>query len=360
MSALKIIHLLGSLYPSGMERMLVSAAADFASHDMEIVIVAQGRTHPFQQALVDAGYRVHIIPRVRSWPGTRQFYQVLRRERPDVVHIHTESAFLQAVGAIRFSGSAPIVRTVHSVFRPQGKARMSRRIQAFLADRFVARFISPSPDVARNEAGWGRASSVIFNWVSGEYLERESGFAEPKRDPLLAVMVGNCAHVKNHEMALRSLLANGYRVAHHGDEANASPEERHLLDELYQAGRLVYRGAGAPLQALRQAGVFVLPSFHEGMSVALAEAIACGTPCLVADSTGLSWAKGIDGVQHIPLDMRAWTSALHPSGYTPMRGEAAPPDLSPARGAAEYSEVYRSAIASARAAIGCKSGGCDS
>lgn len=342
MSGLRVLHLLGPLYPSGMERMLASAFDEFKDEGISGVIIGQGPAHPFYSALVEAGYAVHIIPRVRTLAGFLALQKVLRRERPDVVHIHTESAFLPAVVGSRLATSAPIVRTIHSVFRPNGAALISRRLQGFLADKLVARFVSPSPDVADNEARGGRNSELIYNWVSSEYIEAGLKDLSGKRDAQLATLVGNCAQVKNHEMALRQLLAAGYSVAHHGDESHASPEEVQMLDELARAGRLQYRGTDAPLESLRRSGVFVLSSIHEGMSVALAEAIAVGTPCLVADSTGLSWAKGINRVQHIPLENHeGWKFALPRTGYVPVAGLAGAPDLSSKRGVAEYAHLYR-------------------
>jgi glycosyltransferase involved in cell wall biosynthesis len=341
MKTLKVVHLLGGLYPSGMERMLSSAAEDFRNQNVEAVIIGQGPTHPFMPSLVEAGYGVHIIPRVRTLAGFKALQKVLRSERPDIVHIHTESAFMSAVFSSRLVSPAPIIRTIHSVFRPNGRALISRRIQSFLADRFVAQFVSPSPDVAENEAKMGRNSQVIYNWVSSEYIEAGLNDSILDRDPRLATLVGNCAPVKNHEMALRHLLASGYSVAHHGDESNASPEEVLMLDELALSGRLEYRGTDAPIESLRRSGVFVLSSLHEGMSVALAEAIAAGTPCLVADSTGLSWAKGIDSVQHISLENQEdWASALPESGYAVTSGSGDALDLSSKRGAAEYGRLY--------------------
>lgn len=344
MSALKVVHLLGAIYPSGMERMLASAAGDFAEHGLDSVVIGQGSVHPFAATLAQAGYRVQLIPRVRSLAGSLALYRVLRRESPDIVHVHTESAFLQAVLTSRLSSRAPIVRTIHSVFRPRGKASISRRVQSFFADKFVAQFVSPSPEVAENEAKWGRSSRLVFNWVSADYLQAGAGQQMEDRDPHSAVLVGNCAPVKNHEIALRALLSNGYSVSHHGDETNASPAEVLMLDELADAGRLLYRGTEAPLKSLVGSGVFVLPSRHEGMSVALAEAIAAGSPCLVADSTGLSWAKGIHGVQHVPLRADDWSAALPASGYVPLAGDVRTPDFSPKRGAEEYVGVYREAM----------------
>lgn len=341
MSELKVVHLLGGLFPSGMERMLASAARDFEAEGISCIIVGQGSEHPFYEALIDTGYEVRIIPSVRTLAGCRALAQILLQQRPHIVHIHTESAFLPAVLTSYLSGRPRLVRTIHSVFRPQGKASYSRRIQGLVADRFIARFVSPSPDVAKNELYWKRDSQIIYNWVSSDYIS--AGLNQSHvRNPLHAVLVGNCATVKNHEFALAYLLANGYTVAHHGNEAHASPQELRMLDDLADDGRLQYRGTEAPLASLQSAGVFVLPSLHEGMSVALAEAIAAGTPCLVADSIGLSWAKGIDGVEHIALDDRnEWARVFPGSGYVPVGGSNPAPDLSPQRGAAEYSQLYR-------------------
>jgi glycosyltransferase involved in cell wall biosynthesis len=344
MGQVRVVHLLGALYPSGMERMLVSAANEFASQDVRALVVGQGSVHPFHRALIEADYEVALIPKVRSLRGMLALYRVIRDYAPDLVHIHTESAFLQAVLVAKLSCRVPIVRTIHSVFRPSGRARISRRVQAFFADRFVASFVAPSPEVVENETAWNRSSRLIFNWVSREYIEEGSRSAAIERNPKIAVLVGNCAPVKNHELALNALTSNGYIVAHHGSEQGASGVERDLLDNLARERRLKYRGREAPLESLREAGVFVLPSLHEGMSVALAEAIAAGTPCLVADSTGLSWAKGIAGVQHIELSSDAWAEALPEAGYEPLPGKVPKPDLSPARGASEYSALYRTLV----------------
>lgn len=338
---------MGALFPSGMERMLASAASEFKSEGVKGVILGQGSNHPYHSSLSEAGYVVHTIPTVKSLRGFLSLYRVLSKERPDVVHIHTESAFFLTVLASRVAGRARIIRTIHSVFRPEGRAAVSRRVQALLADKFVSRFVAPSPDVAENEVAWHRQAEVIYNWVSSEYIELGMLAKQDSRNALLAVLVGNCATIKNHEMVLRHLVANNYEVAHHGDEAHASSNERQMLDDLSETGRLRHRGTGAPLESLRSCGVFVLPSLHEGMSVALAEAIASGSPCLVADSIGLSWAKGIRGVQHISLENESeWASALSESGYRPVGGFASIPDLSAARGASEYARLYRDVIRS--------------
>lgn len=347
MKRLRVLHVMGALNPSGMERMFVSAARHFSEHQVSSLIIGQGERHPFMNQLEDCGYEVEAIPSIRSFKGARALQTAIRRFSPDVIHVHTESAFLVSVLISRTASRVPIVRTVHNVFQPRGRAWLSRRVQAILADPLVSKFISPSPDVAANELAFGRHSTVVYNWVADNYVSNSAGVKsseEVTTDAKLAVVVGNCSSIKNHEMALRSLVKNGYRVAHHGNETGASAEELSLLNSLESKGRLVSRGSSEPLESLRSAGVYVMPSTHEGMGVALAEAISVGIPCLVSDAPGLEWSKGLNGVQHIGVRQDDWDEALPFSGYVRQVGHVLPPDFSASRGAQQYVAIYKSML----------------
>lgn len=335
MRKIQVLHIMGPLRPSGMERMFVSAAPYFNKNGIDGVILGQGSIHPFAEELRNAGYKVSTIPSLRSIKGLWALRSAFRSYRPDVVHIHAESAFAASTLLAKACTRAPIVRTVHNVFRPVGKARLSRVLQGFLADRFIAKFIAPSPDVANNERLFGRSPVTILNWVADEY-NREGSMSNSK----LAVIVGNCSQIKNHEMALHSLVKNGYKVAHHGDERTASAVELGLLNALEERGDLVSRGTSAPLHSLKQAGVFVMPSLHEGMPVAFAEALASGVACLVADSPGLAWARDTDAVEHIQLTQEDWDNSLPESGYVRQIGQNPTPDFTAERGAQDYASLY--------------------
>lgn len=339
MTQIRVLHLMGSLRPSGMERMFVSAAPYFKERGVNSLIVGQGDTHTFLSELRNVGYELTTIPDLRSLGGMVELWRTLKTYKPDLVHIHAESAFAVSTMVIRLAVNVPIIRTVHNVFQPSGRARLSRVLQAHIADRLVAKFIAPSPDVAQNELSFGRPTVTIANWVADEYTDQDS-----EVDPRLAVMVGNCSSIKNHEMALRSLVKGGYKVAHHGDERYASTEEVALLDLLESQDDLLHRGSSSPLESLKRASLFVMPSTREGMPVALGEALSMGVPCLVADSPGLGWARGIDGVEHLPLNQELWDNALPRSGYIPQTGVLKAPDFSANRGVQEYTEQYISLL----------------
>lgn len=61
------------------------------------------------------------------------------------------------------------------------------------------------------------------------------------------------------------------------------------------------------------AEVFVYPSLYEGFGMPVLEAMACGTPVLVADSSSLPEVVGEGGVCLPPGDVEAWAAALQHS-----------------------------------------------
>lgn len=309
---MKVVHLMGSLRPSGMERMFISAAPYFFSSKCEPVIVGQGSEHSYLAPLSQAGYRVETIESIRSWQGMAAWQRLLRRERPDVIHIHTEGAFGASVLVAKAAlPKVPVIRTVHNVFSPRGKARVSRFIQAKLADWAVSTFIAVSPDVQDNERKLGRSAELIFNWVDDQFFEARALRKSGKSESPTAVIVGNASKIKNHGLALRAVVENKkVSLYYHGDETAATREEKNLLDQLASEGRLLYRGVGDPLESLVKASVFLLPSKHEGMPIALSEALVVGVPAIINDVPGVQWAKEFPNVLSISENSREWDEAM--------------------------------------------------
>jgi len=343
---MKIVHLMGALRPSGMERMFVSASTHFQAAGVETIIVGQGSDHPFAKYLTQAGYVVEVIPSVKTYGGAKAWAGLLRKIRPDVVHIHTEGAFVVTALAARISlPGTPIVRTVHSIFRPTGRARLSRQLQGLAADRVIADFIAVSPEVRENERLYNRNARMIFNWVDDGYFQVRKE-RTPQVSRPAAVIVGNSSPIKNQVLALRAVQHSGLDLYFHGDEAGATREEVDILDSLEREGRLRHRGTSDPRTSLLQGSVFLLPSRHEGLGIALAEALVAGLPAIVNDVPGLRWARDFPNVAVLPLDQDAWNVAVksveQSPDIRPTKAEPLPIDLSPARGVSEYLDLYTS------------------
>lgn len=346
---MKVLHLMGSLRPSGMERMFLSAAKYLVASDVESIVVGQGRSHSFIPELCRAGYRVETIGPLKSISGVIAWMRLLRSERPDVIHIHTEGAFvLSVLGAKCALPGTPIIRTVHNVFNPSGRARRSRILQSRFADFAVSEFVAVSSDVQSNERLFKRNPRLIFNWVDDKFFTARDAPSQPDAH-CSAVIVGNPSPIKNHKLALSAVLNSRCDLYYHGDETNATVEEKRILDELERQSRLRYRGVGDPTLSLQSGSVFLLPSKHEGMPIALSEALVVGVPSIVNDSPGVQWARNFPGVTIISGEQDAWDAALMAvssgaKGRLPSDSEL-PLDLSAKRGVEELVRTYRSVIA---------------
>lgn len=347
---MKVLHLMNSLKASGMERMFISAAPYFQERGVDSLVVGQGEDHPFRPQLEAAGYAVGTVPAIKTAAGIKALVGLLKEQRPDVLHIHSEGAFGIATLVARFTApKTAIVRTIHNVFQPSGKGRIKRKIESMAADRFAALFIACSPDVQRNERDLGRDATLVYNWVDDKFFDlRGTHQKKPAGINKSVVIVGNSSSVKNHQTALTALHDLPLDLYFHGDESGANQVERAILESLEKQGRLLHRGTGDPSASLVSADVYVMPSKHEGMSIALAEAIVVGTPVIINDAPGQSWAAELPGVTVLQDDVELWKEHLVAVASTDSRepvGADLPIDLSAQRGASEYADIYRSLVA---------------
>jgi len=346
---IRVLHVLGELKPSGMERMLVSGAQEFEAAGVDGHVLGVGLHHPFESAIRDAGYSVTTTDRaLHTAAGREMLRRLLADVEPDVVHIHTEGRYLQTVLAFRrLNRRLPVVRTIHNVFDARGRWFVRRAAQALVADRLISALIAPSPDVAENETRFGRRPQVIYNWVEDRFFDLARQRAEAAVAPSAPiVIVGNCSRIKNHEVALEAALLGNLRVAHVGSEEDAGPVEGELLERLERAGLLVARGVADPGAALVAGRVFAMPSRHEGMPVALAEALVVGLPAIVSDVPGLRWAVGQSGVVALAdREPAKWSERLR-AGAVASSGPTI--DFHASRGVAEYTAVYRATTTTRR------------
>jgi len=345
-SRLVVLHVLGELRPSGMERMLVSAQQEFSGLGIDGIVLGQGIDHPYGGALRDAGYKT-----LTSRNSMASRYLAMRRavveDGATVIHIHTEGQYLPTAIAARLAlrGNGGVVRTIHNVFSASGRWLISRRLQARIADLLMLEVIVPSVDVEQNENSLRRKTRVIFNWVDERFFalrnERNAQLARSDGPPT-ALIVGNCSPVKNHELAIGAARRAGHQLIHVGDESHATEAEKALLSEMAQDGTLTGRGVRSPDDSLLRADYFAMPSRNEGMPVALAEALVVGLPVLISNAPGLRWASHLDGVTALEIDEASWDLSLSDWSLLARNPNQVKIDFSPARGAAAYAEIYKS------------------
>lgn len=137
--------------------------------------------------------------------------------------------------------------------------------------------------------------------------------------PVHLVCVGRLVREKAQDVlleALARLVRRGVdaRLTLVGDGARAE-KFRRLATHLGLDQPVTFTGALSQpktMEVLRSADIFVLPSFAEGIPVALMEAMAMEIPCVSTSVTGIPEliTSGVDGVLVPPGDVDALASAL--------------------------------------------------
>lgn len=212
---------------------------------------------------------------------------------PDVVHIHAVGPSL-FVPLARLLGMR-VVATNHGADYERAKwgrfAKWALRLGERLQCAFSNEVISISPAISSTlRSRYGRKSTLIFNGVDSPRAPRSSDYlrslgVEPGK---YVFALGRFVKEKNFHLlaeAFAGLSPEGYRLVIAGAPDHHDAYSERLLDRASELG-VVLPGfvKGEPLAELfANAALFVMPSSHEGLPIALLEAMSYGLDVLVSD-----------------------------------------------------------------------------
>ena len=228
----------------------------------------------------------------------------LRHHPVDIVHTHRCKDTVLGAVAARLAGVPGVIRTIHGEAEPlRGWARLRYRIydglDAWTLRLSADRIVAVSRRLAGRLEGSGFGPETVLPIHNGVDLSRVHasrsrdevrGALGIAPDALLFGTVGRLSPVKGQALFVRA--AGRIRHRHPGARfliAGDGP----LRGELEAAARalglgdaFLFLGARRDVYDLVAAlDVFVLPSLHEGIPMALLEAMALGTP-VVATAVG--------------------------------------------------------------------------
>lgn len=334
MEKIRVLHILHELHPSGAEMMLYNAYP-YWENDCDCTIMGTGKIiGPFAGRMKEQGYEVVHVPTVGEGKSAKlvhlkAFYQYMKENKYDVVHIHRESLAFEYALIAKIVGCRNICRTVHNNFPHQG---LQRRIKSgtrwMMRHMLHVRFIASSDGVAENEKRvFGNiCDETIYNWCNnGKFVFQDADKKRQKKaeagleDKLVIVSVGNCSRVKNHELLLRAIAKMKQKdrlcYYHIGFDAQETQKEENLAEELGIADAVQFLGSTNPMPCLEMSDLFVMPSLFEGLSIATLEALFTGMPMLLAEVPGLSEFKnkGFGNVSYFQSTQEELASRL--DGY---------------------------------------------
>ncbi|MNU82198.1 putative glycosyltransferase EpsD [compost metagenome] len=243
-----------------------------------------------------------------SWGNVKALFQMtrrLRRERYDLIHVHTPNASLITRLAAFLSGSRGVVYTAHGFHFHTGASRIAWLIY-YPLERFMSRFTDALITINRED--YERASDFPVRGqliylpgvgvdvsglspkanVSAEELKRELGIRNPA---LVVLCIAELNRNKNQQQlihAVHRLIQREVPVALL--LAGVGTEEASCIKLCQQLGledQVKFLGYRQDIQELMQAAdVLALVSRREGLPKVLLEGLAAGKPILATDVRG--------------------------------------------------------------------------
>ncbi len=254
------------------------------------------------------------------------FYAAVRR--PDILHIHAVGPALMVPLARLFC--LKVLVTHHGYDYDRQKWGRFAKAALKLGERFGMRFshgrIAVSRDIARTmKTRHGVAVDFVPNGVAVLPAAALTGILEelelrPRRYILLVARFVPEKRQTDLIKAFARLGDPSLRLVLVGDAEFKSPyarEAKRLAEETPGVVLAGFQTGGRLAEIFANAGLFVLPSSHEGMPIALLEAMAYGLPVLASDIVP-NKELGLAAESYFPLgDIGALAEAIARRMATP-------------------------------------------
>lgn len=279
-SRLNVVHLTLGLATGGQEKLLVEFARCADRERFALTFVSLTGGGPVAEAIAGHGWPVVTLG---EKGGVRpslvwRLRKTFRSLGADVVHTHDDRPLVYGVPAARLAG-ARAIHTHHHGWLPSTSKAQTRLTR--WAGNWAHAFVVVSHDAARHLQSHGAAGEKLQTIWNGIDLERFAYAGPALGGP--AVCVARLSPEKNVANLVRAsarVLARdpSFRLEIAGDGPCREDLVR-LAADLGVTGAVRFLGEVRDVPSLlARAGLFVLPSKTEGISLTLLEAMARGLP----------------------------------------------------------------------------------
>lgn len=239
----------------------------------------------------------------KSFEIYRRTSKLIESEDFDIIHCHTPivSAFTR-IAVSRLKVKAKVIYTAHGFHFYKGCPLLN-----WLMYYPVEKFLAPKTDllITMNKEDYERAQKHLkahqIGFINGvginanDIYETQTDRAGMREmfgipdDQLIMISVGEVNHNKNHKVAIEALSLCENKNIHYiiAGVGNCVDEYLELARLCNVEDRVHFIGFRKDIyKILKASDIFVFPSYREGLSVALTEAMACGLPVVASRIRG--------------------------------------------------------------------------
>jgi len=296
----KILHVVFSLEPGGLENGVVNVARALPPEEFEVHVCCLEREGAFAARLPDPK-KVYVLgknPGV-TFSTVLQLAKVIARIRPDVIHSHNLGPLTYSGLATGFGLWRPILQGEHSLLT-DGECTPRRVCHRKIFYGGCRKIHTVSEGLREQLIRLGLPADKIVTLLNGVDSQRFVPGLRPAARKQLGLpengfflgMVGRFGAFKRHSLLLDAFnhLAGQNSDLHLLIVGGAGPEEARIRAQAQASvsrDRIHFSGFQNHLPPYYQAmDCLVVPSVNEGLSNAILEAMSCGVPVLANNTCG--------------------------------------------------------------------------
>lgn len=331
---IRVFFLIRSLHVGGAERQLVNLVKGLDKSCFEVAVGLFYNEGPLREELsAERGIRIYPLGKQGRWDIFRflaRLVGILREFSPDILYSYLTDANVLALLARYFSGVPHVVWGVRASYMDFSKYD--------LMTRFIFRFAAVQSSrvdliIANSHAGAafhrgqgydGRRFIVVPNGVETDHFSPNPSIGKELRSEweirdgdVLIGLIGRSDPMKDHStylqaaaLLLRDLQNVRFLCIGGGGESYQS-ELQSFSQELGLDGHVIWVGPRKDMCAIYNAlDIVCSSSYSEGFPNVVAEAMACGVPCVVTDVGDSRFLVGDTGFAVPPKNPQMLSEAL--------------------------------------------------
>lgn len=291
MKLIKILYTIPNFDTAGSGKVLYDLANGLDKNEFEVHIACHHSNGSFFKEVKKLGLPIHLIPTTQPlrpyftlFKRVSPFTLFIKKNRFDIVHSWHWSSDWSEVLAIRRAGAKYVFTK-----KAMSWGNVHWKIKSFLA-HFI---ITLNPEMQVNFT-YKKSQQLIPLGVDMEVYKHELFKKKEVTGTFKVVTVANLVAVKGIEVliqAIKKVKNRSVELEIIGDDTTDYAHTlKKLVEELDLTDAIKFIGKQTDVRSfLVAADLYVIPSYKEGMPMALVEAMAMGIPVLGSNIPGINY-----------------------------------------------------------------------